>query len=392
MVDGVAHQVVAEPELGVEIDEQTGLDGLADRPGHLRRPLSEEVAQLGDREPGADDRRHPHQLGARTVEGREPAADRAPQRLRRLRSPPGLDRSLLDNQRILGSETGEQLGQDQGIAPRSGRHRLEPEAGPSAELGPEQLGDHRVVEGAEPEPIGALVDEPLDQVGHLGIAGWAAGDDQGEASIGGQGGHMAQQGQRLDITPVDVLDHDQEGQAGPLLHQGQHGIPGLGPGRGGGPAEVTRGGWPVEDAGQLAGSPLGPGAEVEHGPEEVEGVSPLVLLGPTHQAGDPEAALHLGHQHRLADPGLALDDGNTAGPLIDGEGGQEAGHLVAPADERQTAATHLPTLPRGPNPIRARRPPAQLSSRTSSVSWSVGGSPAWVSSLNESGSSWPVLW
>jgi hypothetical protein len=355
VVDGRPHDRVAELVAARHLHQQAGLHQAVEGTTDLLQGRAGEAlhqAQVAEREP-PEDRQDLGQLGIGGCAADQPAEQggTGPQRgRRRIGHEPG---PAIGHHRPPGFGEGErQLLGEEGIALRGRVHDVgERLVGGGAEHGGDEGLGVVAVEGLEvdhrgPPVVSHLLEQPLE----LHSSARAKGDD-GEHAHVGESGEEGDEGHRLAVGSVEVLEDEHE-RAGPgdgaqeldpggedaaevALLVGRGGGVERGPhGVGGGQHRAAEGAAVVEDE---AG---------EHVPEQGVRDAVVEVVGPARQhrvAKAPGARRQLGHQPRLADPRRTPhQEPHRRAPLHPLELLQADGHVEL-ASHQRCHGDHRPT-------------------------------------------------
>ena len=355
LVEGLAEQVVAEPEPLAVVLQDSGPDRLGQHRGQLQGRAAGGRRQLGQREARPQDGGGPHRLEGVLGQEAEPAQDGEPQgrwqgHLGHLGPPVGdLDRSLLD-------ERAHQLGDEQRVAARP-RH---PGQQTLARLGGDdlfhQLGHGLVAERAKWQPSRAARVQGLERPRQLrGTREQPQAADQRHRHVAQAAAQRAQGQEAGRVGPLQVIQGDhQRALEGQRLDQVTEGVDGLEL-----QARVAahRDRAPVAEVGgqQLGDGPptrvRGRAGARERVGQDPERPGPLQLLGsPAHdlEPAGPGVVQGLGKQPGLADAGLPLDEHDrrvAQGHLIERVAERLELHLAPAKARARRQRGHRPMLP-----------------------------------------------
>ena len=342
--DGLTAQGVAEVEAVVIGIDQLGIDRGPQRlDGRPTVDLGDPGEQL-PREGSPQQRRrtdHPTMLG---VEVGEPAGDRLPQVRRDVdrQDPDDLPVAVHPVQHAGGDQPGEQLLDEERVA--VGVPLQEPHQRRRGVLRLQAGGNHRRHAGGweriDPKDGGRSAPlEPSNHRRHL--LGRSGRDDAPAARVGEGIAEVLDDGERLDVGPVQVLEHEDRGSLG--VEQGEQARHRLAeqerrvvgrrrraPGRHE-PSELTL---EPGEARVVGDGTVAEGSEERLG-QRPERHGAADGHGPARERIDAGGVGRGLHQPRLADPGVAHEHDHAAAPLGPARDPiEQAGELVGPSDER----------------------------------------------------------
>ena len=213
-IDGLADEVMPEPQTVPVLGQQPGGDRLPDLAPQIQRRPAEQPGQLIEGEAVPEDRSHLHRVPGGRGQPRELADHRVdqPARQARARIQPG--RAAVDGHQVLRAQPAQQLGQQERLAVDPAEHLPQRLIGLAAEHVTGDLRDCGLIERAEPDLGRARRLQPADRV-LRGVRQLPPAQRQQPADLVGcqPPGQRDQGAGGGGVGPLQVIDDDQQRRA-----------------------------------------------------------------------------------------------------------------------------------------------------------------------------------